>query len=203
MVRIREAILVEGRYDKNTLRQLVDTTIFEAGGFGIFKNRELLELLRIAAKKRGLIIFTDSDGAGFVIRNRLKGQLPPGQVLHAYVPDIPGKERRKQKPSKEGLLGVEGMTPEIILDALRRSGAHFLEEDTVCQKCGSFSRQDLFALGLMGGTDSAAKRDQIKRRLGLPKHLGTGAFLDALNLVTNKAELEAMLQEGYENHEFL
>ena len=203
MVCIREAILVEGRYDKNTLSQLVDAPIFEAGGFGIFKNRELLELLRVAARQRGLIIFTDSDGAGFVIRNRLKSLLPPEQLLHAYIPDIPGKERRKQKPSKEGLLGVEGMTPEIILEALRRSGAHFLEEDTDRQESGSLTRQDLFSFGLMGGPDSAAKRNHVKHRLGRPRHLGTSAFLDALNLVSNKAQLEALLQEGYESHEFL
>lgn len=196
MVRIREAILVEGRYDKNTLSQVVSAPIFETGGFGVLKDKERIGFLRRVAEKRGLVIFTDSDGAGFVIRNRLKSLLPPEKVLHAYIPDIPGKEKRKQKRSCEGLLGVEGMTPEIILAALRRSGAHFLDEDAPeVQNAAPITRQDLFALGLMGGEGSAEKRDRVKRRLGLPGHLGTGAFLDALNLMTDREELAALLEE--------
>lgn len=203
MVRIREAILVEGRYDKNTLSQIVDAPIFEAGGFGIFKNKELLSLLKTAARQRGLIIFTDSDGAGFVIRNHLKSVLPQEQLLHAYIPEFPGKERRKQKSSKEGLLGVEGMSPEVLLEALRLSGAHFLDDTQIRQESGLLTRQDLFSLGLMGGADSAAKRDFIKKQLRLPRHLGTSAFLDALNLMTDRAGLEKLLQEGPDYHEFL
>lgn len=201
MVRIREAILVEGRYDKNTLSQIVDAPILEAGGFGILKNKELLALLKTAAQQRGLIIFTDSDGAGFLIRNRLKSLLPPEKLLHAYIPDIPGKERRKQKASKEGLLGVEGMTPGVILDALRQCGAHFLDGLQQPQAHGAITRQDLFALGLMGGTGSAAKRDYLKKTLNLPRHLGTSAFLDALNLVTDKETIEELLQEGPDHNE--
>lgn len=195
MVQIQEAILVEGRYDKNVLSQLVDAPIFEAGGFGIFKNKELIGLLKTAANQRGLIILTDSDGAGFVIRNYLKGVLPPEKLLHAYIPDIPGKERRKDKRSKEGLLGVEGMTPEILLEALRQSGAHFLDERPSQQERGAITRQDLFALGLMGGTDSTSKRNKIKKKMQLPAHLGTGAFLDALNLVTDLEGLEELLEQ--------
>ena len=196
MVRIREAILVEGRYDKNTLSQIVSAPIFETGGFGVLKDRERIAFLRRVAEKRGLVIFTDSDGAGFVIRNRLKSLLPPEKVLHAYIPDIPGKEKRKQKRSCEGLLGVEGMTPEIILEALRRSGAHFLDEDAPeAAQTDPITRQDLYALGLMGGAGSAEKRDRVKRQLGLPGHLGTGAFLDALNLMTDRAGLMALLEE--------
>ena len=195
MERIQEAILVEGRYDKNTLSQLVDAPIFEAGGFGIFKNKELVALLKTAAQHRGLIIFTDSDGAGFVIRNHLKSVLPAEKLLHAYIPDIPGKERRKDKRSKEGLLGVEGMTPEILLDALRQSGAHFLGDGAPQhQKSGIITRQDLFVLGLMGCDDSAAKRNRLKEKLRLPAHLGTSAFLDALNLVTDREGLEQLLK---------
>lgn len=194
MVGIQEAILVEGRYDKNTLSQIVSAPIFEAGGFGVLKDRERIEFLRRVAEKRGLVIFTDSDGAGFVIRNRLKSLLPPGKVLHAYIPDIPGKEKRKRKRSCEGLLGVEGMSPEIILEALRRSGAHFLD-GSAPEGAGSITRQDLYALGLMGGDGSAQRRDAVKRRLGLPGHLGTGAFLDALNLMTDLEELKALLTE--------
>ena len=201
MVRIQEAILVEGRYDKNSLSQIVDAPIFEAGGFGVFKNRELIALLKTAARERGLIIFTDSDGAGFLIRNRLKSLLAPEKLLHAYIPDIPGKERRKDKQSKEGLLGVEGMTPEVILEALRLCGAHILDGPQTEQEHGSITRQDLFVMGLMGGTGSSAKRNYVKRQLHLPQHLGTGAFLDALNLVTDKAKLEELLQEGPDHNE--
>lgn len=203
MVRIQEAILVEGRYDKNTLSQIVDAPILEAGGFRILKNEALISLLKTAARQRGLIIFTDSDGAGFLIRNRLKSILPPEKLLHAYIPDIPGKERRKDKPSREGLLGVEGMTPEIILDALRQCGAHFLDEVPAQQGSGSITRQDLFSWGLMGGENSAAKRDHLKKALKLPQHLGTGAFLDALNLVTDKEIIDELLQEGPDHNEIL
>lgn len=195
MVTIREAILVEGRYDKNTLSQVVDAAIFEAGGFGIMKDREKIEFLRAVAEKRGLIIFTDSDGAGFVIRNRLKSLLPPEKLLHAYIPEIPGKERRKKIAGKAGLLGVEGMTPEIILESLRRCGAHFVGEEAFSPR-GNITRQDLYALGLIGGENSGEKRDMLKKKLSLPKGLGTGAFLDALNLMTTREELERLLREA-------
>lgn len=194
MVKIREAILVEGRYDKNTLSQVVDAAIFETGGFGIMRDREKIEFLRAVAEKRGLIIFTDSDGAGFVIRNRLKGLLPPEKLLQAYIPEIKGKERRKKIAGKAGLLGVEGMTPEIILESLRRCGAHFIGEEEVSPR-GNITRQDLFTLGLMGGENSSEKRDMLKKKLSLPGQLGTGAFLDALNLMTTKEELESLLKE--------
>ena len=123
MIKLRQAIVVEGRYDKNALCQLVDAPVIETHGFGVMKDRRLLGFLRQVAAARGLIILTDSDGAGFVIRNFLKGALPPEQVLHAYIPDVPGKERRKRAPGREGKLGVEGMPPEVLLEALRRAGA--------------------------------------------------------------------------------
>lgn len=192
MIRVKEAILVEGRYDKNVLSQVVDAAIFEANGFGIMKDREKIEFLRNVARKRGLIILTDSDGAGFVIRNRLKSLLPPEQLLQAYIPQIPGKEKRKTKGGKEGLLGVEGMTPEIILDALRKSGAHFLGEDEPGSR-GNITRQDLYQLGLMGGEGSQEKRNRVKQALGLPSHLGTNGFLDALNLMTTREEIQEIL----------
>ena len=128
MIKLRQAIVVEGRYDKNVLSQLVDAPVIETHGFGVMKDKRLLGFLRQVAAARGLIILTDSDGAGFVIRNFLKGALPPEQVLHAYIPDVPGKERRKRAPGKEGKLGVEGMRPEVILETLRRAGATFLDE---------------------------------------------------------------------------
>ena len=194
MIRIREAMLVEGRYDKNALSQLVDTAIFETGGFGVMKDREKIQFLRQVAEKRGLIIFTDSDGAGFVIRNRLKSLLPPDKLLHAYIPQIQGKEKRKQKAGKEGLLGVEGMSPELLIQALHRCGAHFLDEN-IPAPAGGITRQDLFAWGLMGGEGSREKRQQLKKSLGLPSHLGTSGFLDALNLIATKDQVEALLHQ--------
>ena len=191
---IREAIVVEGRYDKNTLAQIVDTAIFETGGFRILRDRETLEFLRHVAEKRGLVIFTDSDGAGFVIRNKLKGSLPGGSVLHAYIPDIPGKEKRKMAPSKEGLLGVEGMEPQVILDALRRAGAHFLD-GTEAARGGEITRQDLFRLGLTGSPGSAGLRDRIKAALALPRHLSTAGLLDALNLITDLKSLQTLTEQ--------
>ena len=129
-IKIKEALVVEGRYDKNTLSQIVDAPIFVTDGFGLFKDPELLTLLRSVAEKRGLIVLTDPDGAGLVIRNRLKGAIPPEWVKHAYVPDVPGKERRKAAPGKEGKLGVEGMEPEVLIAALKNAGATFLDEES-------------------------------------------------------------------------
>ena len=171
--------------------------ILESSGFGIFHDREKIDFLRRVAERRGLIIFTDSDGAGFVIRNRLKSILPREKLLHAYIPDVEGKERRKQKPSKAGLLGVEGMPPEVILDCLRRCGAHFLEEESKTSTA-PITRQDLFRLGLMGGANSGSVRNQVKKRLGLPAQLGTSGFLDALNLMTDLSGLEQILEEESE-----
>ena len=154
MVKLKEAILVEGRYDKNTLAQIVNAPIVETSGFGIFKDKDQQGLLRQIAAKRGLIVFTDSDGAGFVIRNHIKSAIPAQFLKHAFIPDIYGKERRKAAPGKEGKLGVEGMTPEIILDALRKAGATVLGEESV-HSTGNITKQDMMELGLSGGTDSS------------------------------------------------
>ena len=154
MVKIREAIVVEGRYDKNTLAQIVDAPILETAGFGIFKNKEQMDLLRRVAKERGLIVFTDSDGGGFVIRNRIKSAIPASQLKHAYIPDIYGKEKRKSAPGKEGKLGVEGMRPEVILEALRRAGATFEEEPVQSVPPREITKQDLMDLGLSGSPDA-------------------------------------------------
>lgn len=187
MIRVRQAIVVEGRYDKNTLRQIVDAPIFETGGFGVMNNRELLSFLREVARRRGLIILTDSDGAGFVIRNYLKGALPKEQVLHAYIPDIAGKERRKRRPGQEGKLGVEGMTPEVLLAALRAAGAD-IEGETAAPAGAPITKADLFELGLSGGTDSAARRKALQKELALPEHLSANALLDALNILFTREE---------------
>lgn len=191
MVKIREAIVVEGRYDKNTLSQIVDTTIFETGGFQIHKDKAQLQLLRQVAEKRGLIVFTDGDGAGFVIRNYLKGVISGKYLKHAYIPDIYGKEKRKAAPGKEGKLGVEGMKPEIILDALRRAGATFEDGETTI--CTGITKQDMMELGLSGGKDSSALRAELLKKLSLPQHMSANAMLQALNLLYTKEELTVIL----------
>ena len=155
MIRIREAIIVEGRYDKNTLAQVVDAPILETSGFGIFHDSQRLALLRRLAETRGIIVLTDSDGAGFVIRNYLRGAIDPTQVKHAYIPDVAGKERRKRTASKEGKLGVEGMRPEVLLEALRRAGATIEGEDAPLPGA-RITKADLYAAGLTGGADSRA-----------------------------------------------
>lgn len=187
MVHIKEAILVEGRYDKNTLSQIVDAPIFETSGFGIFKNKEQMALLRQVAQKRGLIVFTDADGAGFVIRNHVKSAIPAEFLKHAYTPDILGKERRKATAGKEGKLGVEGMTPEVILEALRRAGATF--EDSAQTKTNGITKLDLFYLGLSGSPDSKAKRLALQKMLDLPEHMSANALLEVLNLLYTKDEI--------------
>lgn len=189
MVKIREAIVVEGRYDKNTLSQIVDTAILQTDGFGIMKDKQQLRLLRRVAETRGLIVFTDSDGAGFVIRNYLKGAIPAAHIKHAYIPDIPGKERRKAAPGKEGKLGVEGMRPEVILDALRKAGASFEEKTTASASHGGITKQDFMELGLSGGADSSAKRKALLKYLDLPEHMSSNALLQALNLLYTKETL--------------
>ena len=191
MVKLKQAIVVEGRYDVNTLRQLVDAPIFETRGFGIMNDREQLALLRAAARRRGLIILTDSDGAGFVIRNFLKNALHGENILQAYIPDIYGKEKRKAAPGKEGKLGVEGMKPEVLLDALRRAGATIDEEYTV--KGNSITKADLYDLGLIG-PESVEKRKALCKRLELPEHLSANALVEVLNLLMSREELEKLFQ---------
>ena len=194
MVKIREAIVVEGRYDKNTLSQVVDAPILETAGFGIFKDRQQMALLRRVAEKRGLIVFTDSDGAGFVIRNHIKSAIPGKYLKHAYIPDIPGKERRKSAPGREGKLGVEGMTPEVILAALRNAGATIEGEETT--STGGITKQDLMALGLSGGSNAGEKRKALLKKLNLPEHMSANVMLQALNLLYTREELEQMLNES-------
>ena len=203
MVRVREVIVVEGRYDKNSLSQVVDATILETRGFGVMKDKALLSFLRQAAEKRGLILLTDSDGAGFVIRNYLKGAIPAGQLKQAYIPDMFGKERRKAAPGKEGKLGVEGMKPAVLLEALRRCGATFEEENGPAERRGEpITKADLFALGLTGGTDSAARRQALLKALDLPEHLTPNAMLEALNLLYSREGFLARAKAAQETGNF-
>ena len=193
MVRIREAILVEGRYDQNTLSQIVDAPIFITNGFGIFRDRQQMELLRQVAQRRGLIVFTDADGAGFVIRNHVKSAIDGKYLKHAYTPDIFGKERRKASPGKEGKLGVEGMLPEVILDALRNAGATIEGEGQ--QSKDTITKQDLMELGLSGGVNSAGKRRVLLQKLNFPAHMSANAMLQALNMLYTLEELKEILSD--------
>ena len=192
MVKIKEAIVVEGRYDKNTLSQIVEAPILETSGFGIFKDKQQMTLLRRIAETRGLIVFTDSDGAGFVIRNHIKSAIPGKYLKHAYTPDILGKERRKAAPGKEGKLGVEGMSREIILEALRKAGATIEGEEGVSSH--QITKQDLMVLGLSGGADASTKRLALLKKLGLPERMSPNAMLQALNLLYSLEELTQIME---------
>ena len=187
MIRIREVIVCEGRYDKNALKQVVDATVVTTGGFQIFNDREQLTLLRRMAAERGLILLLDSDGAGFVIRNHIKSAIPAEQVKQAYIPDIYGKEKRKKTAGKEGKLGVEGMEPAVLIEALRRAGATFLDEDAPADKGEPLTRADLMDLGLIGA-GSREKRQSLLKQLALPEHMSTGAMLEAVNLLMGREE---------------
>ncbi len=194
MIRVKEVLVVEGRYDKNTLSQVFDAVILETNGFGIFSDGEKLSLLRRLADARGLVVLTDSDGAGFVIRNYLKGALDPAKVKHAYIPDVAGKEKRKRSPSKEGKLGVEGMTPQVLIEALRRAGAT-LDGETVAP-LERITRADLYAAGLSGRPDSAARRRALLKKLSLPERLSSKCLCEVLDaLVGREAFLSSFSAE--------
>lgn len=180
MIRIREAIVVEGKYDSIKLQAVVDTLIVETNGFGIFKDKDRLAFLRRLAAERGLIILTDSDSAGMVIRNHLGGAVPPDCVKQAYIPPIVGKERRKAAPSKEGLLGVEGIDGAVIEQALRQAGATVLDEQTDAPQL-NLTTADLFELGLCGQPHSAALRQALLKELALPAYLSTSRLLQYIN----------------------
>lgn len=193
MVKIQQAIVVEGRYDKNTLSQVVDAPILQTNGFGIMKDKALLALLRQVAKTRGLIVFTDSDGGGLVIRNYLKKTIPPAHLLHAYIPQIPGKERRKATAGKEGILGVEGMTPQVILDCLRRAGA--TEEGENAASVGNITKQDLMDFGLSGSANSRLLREKLLKKMGFPVNMSANAMLQALNMLYDRDALQDLMEE--------
>ncbi len=194
MLKIKEAIVVEGRYDQNTLSQLVDTLIIPTQGFGIFKDKEKAAMLRRVAEKRGIIVLTDSDGAGFVIRNHLKGILPPEQVKHAYIPDLFGKEKRKRTPGKEGKLGVEGMRPEVLERALRTAGATILGEAAAAEPKREITKLDLFQDGFSGRPDSAQRREKLLHALNLPQHLTGKALPQVLNTLLTYEEYQELIQ---------
>ncbi len=195
MRRVRQAIVVEGKYDEIRVRSAVDAIVVPTDGFGIFRDEAKRELLRRLAKERGLIVLTDSDSAGLLIRNHLIGSIPAEQIRHAYVPPIAGKERRKPAPSKEGLLGVEGVDNAVVLDALTRAGATFEDEDAPLADKMHLTKSDLYELGLCGHTDSAQRRRALLERLHLPQNLSANRLLDVLNATVTEQELAALMHD--------
>lgn len=189
MMRVGRAVIVEGRYDQIKLASLVDGIILPVSGFRIFKDRAMMALIRKLAGERGIIVLTDSDTAGFKIRNHIASAVPPEQVLHAYIPDIPGKERRKSAPGKEGKLGVEGVPAECIIEALRRAGAL-----TECAEVCSLTKADLYERGLSGGRDSALRRKLLMKRLELPEHLSANGLISVLPAVLGCEDRAAALE---------
>ena len=195
--RVQEALVVEGRYDKNSLLQVIDGVILETRGFRVFKDRELKALLKFYAETRGLVILTDSDSAGFLIRNHLRGVVSGGRVKHAYIPDIPGKEKRKAQPSKEGKLGVEGIPPELLLESLRRAGITFEGEEAGQRGGKNLTKADFYAMGLSGRVGSGEKRKALAKRLGFPEHMTADALLDAVNTMLLAGRLEMSFFDAY------
>lgn len=194
MLSVKEAIIVEGRYDKIKLCSIVDTPVIETGGFRIFKDKERQALIRRIAEKRGILVLTDSDSGGFVIRNFLRGTVPENQIKHAYIPQLKGKEKRKSERSKEGFLGVEGVTDELITDSIRKSGATVLGE-TSDKKSGEITKTDLFILGLTGRDNSSKLRSALLKELNMPSYLTTNAMLSALNCLYSLKELTSFLEK--------
>jgi len=189
MIKTDKVLVVEGRYDKNKLKQIFDAVILKTDGFAIFKDKEKQKLISRLANERGIVIVTDSDSAGFQIRNFLKGMIPNDKIQHVYIPDIYGKERRKSAPGKEGKLGVEGMDEDVLLQAFEKAGI-------TANKSGSapkrpITKADLFELGLSGRKGSKEKRAALLKRLDLPEKMSPSAMLDILNIFTNIDKLAA------------
>lgn len=194
MIKLNEAVIVEGRYDKILLRGFIDAPIIETGGFRVFKDKEKQKLIRKLSETRGIIIMTDSDSAGFVIRNFLRGIVPAGKIKHCYIPQIRGKEKRKSEVSKEGYLGVEGLDEKTIIEALERSGVN------ICSKSAEtefeeISKADFYELGLSGKENSAKLREKLLKKLGMPTYLSANAFLAVLNCFYSKKDLLDILRE--------
>ncbi len=191
MIKLKQAVIVEGRYDKIKLKNIIDAPIIETNGFRIFNDKQRQSLIRQIAEKRGILIMTDSDGAGFVIRNFLKGTVDKSKIKNCYIPQLSGKEKRKVRGSAEGFLGVEGVPDEVIIEAVRKSGAEIIGEETV--KRNEITKADLFSLGLTGTENSAQKRKQLLDKLNLPGYLSTNAMLTALNCLYSLEELKKII----------
>ena len=200
MMKIKEAILVEGKYDKIKLSQIVDTSIICSDGFSIYKDKKMIELLKKISTSSGLIVLTDSDSAGFRIRNFIKNSLADFPVKHAFIPDVYGKESRKNKPSKEGKLGVEGIEETILKDALKHCGATVLGEETEnTLPKRTLTKLDFYKKGFSGGTDSAKKRKELLLSFGLPEKMSSNMLLDVLNNFLVSGFLEDTIQQIFFN----
>ena len=188
MIKLKEAVIVEGKYDKIKLSSLADGLIITTDGFGIFKDREKRELIKTLAKKRGIIILTDSDSAGFLIRSHIKGFVSEGKIKNVFIPDVFGKEKRKSAPSKEGKLGVEGMDRELLENALKKAG---IVEEKTSPNAKKVLKSDLFEDGISGGADSKAKRTRLLKELGLPERMSANALLETVNALYSFEEYKA------------
>lgn len=193
MIKIKEAVIVEGRYDKIKLSSLIDAPIIETNGFRVFSDKEKQNLIKKIADARGILVMTDSDSAGFVIRNFLKGVVDKSKIKHCYIPQIEGKEKRKAQSGKEGLLGVEGVSDDVIIDAIRKSGATIIGENSTAKK--EITKSDLLSLGLTGTENAQKNRNMLLKRLRLPTYLTTNAMLTALNCLYSFEELKSLLDE--------
>lgn len=189
-IKISQAVVVEGKYDKIKLENTVDAMIITTDGFGIFKNAEKKEYLKKLAEERGLLIITDSDSAGFIIRNHLKSFIDDKLIFNAYIPSVKGKEKRKNAPSKEGTLGVEGISGEIILDAIEKSGALRKNEEETDRKI--YTSSDLFSMGLSGTADARERREKLFKLLGLPKHMNTNSLIKYMNTADSNSVEKAL-----------
>ena len=192
MIKIKQAIIVEGKYDKIRLSSVVDAVIITTNGFGIYKDEEKKQLIRSLAEKNGIIILTDSDSAGFQIRSHLRSIVKKGEIINVYIPDIFGKERRKREPSKQGKLGVEGMEREILLAAFAKAG---VTADTSPEKGEPITKADLMDLGLIGTDGAAQRRSELQRSLGLPELLSANLLLEILNIMYSRGEFFDMFGE--------
>ena len=193
MIHLTRAVVVEGKYDKIKLKNFIDAEIFTTDGFAIFKNRQKTEMLRKIAEQRGLIVLTDSDSAGFVIRGHLTSVINPQYITNVFVPEIKGKEKRKAQGSAQGLLGVEGLSEQVIVEALKKAGIGIdgVESERHSEK---ITHTDLFTLGLSGGADSKQKRADLCNRLQLPSAMSTNQLLSALNSLYSKEQLYQLFE---------
>lgn len=199
MLGTEQVIVVEGKYDKIKLESIIDATIIVTNGYGIFKDKEKLELIRFYARNKGIIVLTDSDGAGFKIRGFLKGSVPEGSVKHVYIPDVFGKEKRKEKPSCEGKLGVEGIKKDLIIEAFRKAGISFTDDgDEIKTEKNPVTRTDIYEAGLTGMPDSTERRRKFLRKLGLPERLSTTGMLEAVNTMMSSEEFHEMMRKEEE-----
>ena len=192
-IKIKETIVVEGKYDKIRLSPLFDANIIELGGFRIYNNKDRLSLIRRIAEKNGIIILTDSDSAGFRLRHYLSSAIPKANIKNVFIPDIFGKEKRKAKPGKENLIGVEGMSTEVLLDAFRKAGID--PENGSRERMEPLSKAFLFEIGLSGGENSAALRQKLCEYYSLPKMLSANSLAEILPIITTEAELLSAIEQ--------